>query len=67
MRHGAGEAREFQQMVADIGSVTIIIDDEVTSSQANKLSSLTHAQVIDRERLILNISAKRATTTEAKL
>jgi GTP-binding protein HflX len=64
---GSGKAQELQGMVADTKSDTIIIDESVTSSQANKLSSLTHAQVVDRERLILNIFARRATTTEAKL
>ncbi len=64
---GSGKAQELQGMVADTKSDTIIIDASVTSSQANKLASLTHAQVVDRERLILNIFARRATTTEAKL
>ena len=64
---GVGKAQELQSMVEEKGLGTIIIDASVTSSQANKLSSLTHAQVIDRERLILTIFARRATTTEAKL
>jgi len=64
---GVGKAQELQEIVAENGSKTIIIDESVTSAQANKLSAKTHAQVIDRERLILNIFARRATTTEAKL
>ncbi len=64
---GVGKAQELEGMVEDTHSGTIIIDESVTSAQANKLSSKTHAQVIDRERLILNIFARRATTTEAKL
>ena len=64
---GSGKAQELQGMVEDTKSDTIIIDESVTSAQANKLSSLTKAQVVDRERLILNIFARRATTTEAKL
>ena len=64
---GVGKAQELQAMVEDTKSGTIIIDESVTSAQANKLASMTHAQVIDRERLILNIFARRATTTEAKL
>lgn len=64
---GVGKAQELQGMVADTNSDTIIIDENVSSSQANKLSALTHASVVDRERLILNIFAKRAATTEAKL
>lgn len=64
---GVGKAQELQQMVEENGSDTIIIDEAVTSAQANKLSGLTHARVVDRERLILNIFARRANTTEAKL
>ena len=64
---GVGKAQELQTMVDDTKSDTIIVDASVTSSQANKLSGLTHAQIVDRERLILNIFARRANTTEAKL
>ena len=64
---GSGKAQELEGMVEDSHADTIIIDESITSAQANKLATKTHAQVIDRERLILNIFAKRATTTEAKL
>ena len=64
---GVGKAQELERKVAESGSGTIIIDESVTSAQANKLSSLTHASIVDRERLILNIFARRAVTTEAKL
>ncbi len=64
---GSGKAQELQGMVSDTKADTIIIDASVTSAQANKLATLTHAEVIDRERLILNIFARRAATTEAKL
>lgn len=64
---GVGKAQELQGMVEENGSKTIIIDESVTSAQANKLATLTHVDVVDRERLILNIFARRATTTEAKL
>ena len=64
---GVGKAQELEQMVAANDSDTIIIDESMTSAQANKLSELTHARVIDRERLILDIFARRANTTEAKL
>jgi tetratricopeptide (TPR) repeat protein len=64
---GVGKAQELQGMVEENGSDTIIFDASVTSSQANKLAALTHAEVVDRERLILNIFSRRANTTEAKL
>ncbi|HEV2138837.1 MAG TPA: GTPase HflX [Nitrososphaerales archaeon] len=64
---GVGKAQELQEMVAENDCNTIIIDESVTSSQANKLSSFTHTEIVDRERLILNIFARRAVTTEAQL
>lgn len=64
---GVGKAQELQEMVADNGSKTIIVDESLTSAQANRLASVTQAEVVDRERLILNIFARRANTTEAKL
>ncbi len=64
---GVGKADELREMVSANGSKTIIIDDSITSAQANKLAATTHVEVVDRERLILNIFALRATTTEAKL
>ena len=64
---GVGKAQELEGMVEETHSDTIIIDESLTSAQANKLSAKTHALVVDRERLILNIFARRATTTEAKL
>jgi GTPase len=64
---GSGKAQELEGMVADAHADTIIIDESITSAQANNLARKTHARVIDRERLILDIFAKRARTTEAKL
>jgi len=64
---GVGKAQELQEMVAENESKTIIVDESLTSSQANRLAKVTQAEVVDRERLILNIFARRANTTEAKL
>src|SRR5579863_2674453 len=64
---GVGKAQELQGMVEENGSNTIIVDETLSSAQANKLATLTHATIVDRERLILNIFARRAVTTEAKL
>jgi GTP-binding protein HflX len=64
---GVGKAEELKELVAGNGSRTIIVDERLTSSQANRLSMVTQAEVVDRERLILNIFARRAVTTEAKL
>lgn len=64
---GVGKAEELQTMVRENGSTTIIVDERLTSSQAYKLSKKTLVDVVDRERLILDIFAQRAHTPEAKL
>src|SRR6266849_9224168 len=64
---GVGKAQELKEIVSQNGSKTLIIDEELTSSQANNLAKAPHVEIVDRDRLILNIFAKRAVTTEAKL
>ena len=64
---GVGKAQELEGLVAESHAETIIVDEAMSSSQTLKLQSKTHAKVVDRERLILNIFATRAATTEAKL
>jgi GTP-binding protein HflX len=64
---GVGKAQELGEIVADNGSDTLIIDETISSAQANNLAKATQVEVIDRERLILNIFALRAATTQAKL
>ncbi len=64
---GEGKAQELCEVVGRNGSDTLIIDESLTSSQANNLAKVTKVEVIDRERLILNIFAKRASTTQAQL
>lgn len=64
---GSGKAEEISQAVKESGAEQVIVDEHLTSRQAYNLEKLTGAQVIDRERLILDIFHSRATTTEAKL
>ena len=64
---GAGKAEELREIAEKNGSKTLIVDEELTSSQAVHLSDVAKVEVVDRDRLILNIFAKRAATTEAKL
>jgi GTP-binding protein HflX len=64
---GAGKAEEVKKAVQESGAQQVIVDEHLTSKQIYNLEKLTGAQVIDRERLILDIFYSRATTTEAKL
>jgi GTPase len=64
---GSGKAEEIKEFVKESTADQIIVDEHLTSKQIHKLEKLTGIQVIDRERLILNIFYSRATTIEAKL
>lgn len=64
---GRGKAEEiaiaFQQQEADL----LIFDDELTPSQQRNWERLTKGRVIDRQEVILDIFAARASTKEAVL
>ena len=64
---GSGKAEEIKQFAKESNPDQIVVDEHLTSKQIHNLEKLTGTQVIDRDRLILNIFYSRATTTEAKL
>jgi GTP-binding protein HflX len=67
---GAGKAEEIKNFVKEYPAdkiQQIIVDEHLTTKQIYNLEKLTEVQVIDRERLILNIFSSRATSTESKL
>ena len=64
---GSGKAEEIRRVAEEEKTNLVVVDGRLSSSQAHNLARLTHQQVIDRERLILNIFDKRATSSEAKL
>jgi GTPase len=64
---GSGKAEEIKEFVRESKAEQIVVDEHLTSRQIHNLEKLTGVQVIDRERLILDIFYTRATTTEAKL
>jgi len=64
---GSGKAEEIKDFVKQSKADQIVVDEHLTSKQIHNIENLTEVQVIDRERLILNIFHSRATTTEAKL
>jgi GTPase len=64
---GSGKAEEIKDFIKQSKADQIVVDEHLTSKQIHNLEKLTEVQVIDRERLILNIFHSRATTTEAKL
>ncbi|MDQ4014104.1 MAG: GTPase HflX, partial [Thermoproteota archaeon] len=67
---GSGKAEEIKHFMKEHsvdGIQQLIVEEHLTTRQIHNLEKLTELQVIDRERLILNIFSSRATTTESKL
>lgn len=64
---GEGNAEKLRNIIEELGAKIVIFDAKLKSSQIFNLTKITGCEVIDRERLILEIFSKRATTTEAKL
>jgi GTP-binding protein HflX len=64
---GSGKAKELAELVADNGVEIAIFDNELRPVQAYNLAKATGVEAIDRFQLILQIFARRASTSEAKL
>ncbi len=64
---GRGKAEELKQMVEDIGRCVIIFDEVMKSTQAYNLATMVQTEIIDRERLILEIFEKRASSAESSI
>jgi len=64
---GSGKAREIAELCAGQQADCIIFDNPLSPSQQRNWEKLTHICVIDREEVILDIFAARATTREAVL
>lgn len=64
---GPGKAEELKGLVKEHDVDAILFDEKLRSVQIYNLAKLTGVEVIDREKLILEIFSRRASTTEAKL
>src|SRR5918912_1558064 len=64
---GRGKAEEVKEIVKEIRPDIIIFDETIKPTQIYNLASLCNIEIIDRERLILEIFEKRASTTESQI
>jgi len=64
---GSGKAQELAELVAKNGVEKTIFDNELRPVQAYNLAKTTGIEAVDRFQLILEIFARRASTSEAKL
>lgn len=64
---GKGKIQEIKELVVQYHADCVVCDDELTPAQYNNLQELLEIKVIDRTVMILDIFAKRASTSEGKL
>lgn len=64
---GKGKIQEVKDIVAKYHADCVVCDDELTPAQYHNLQDMLDVKVIDRTVMILDIFAKRASTSEGKL
>ncbi len=64
---GSGKVLEISELVDKLAVDVVILDHNATAVQERNLEQAFHCRVIDRTRLILDIFALRARTSEGKL
>jgi len=64
---GRGKAEEVKELVKQLEPEVIIFDEVLKPTQQYNLASLCQVEIIDRERLILDIFERRASTAESRI
>lgn len=64
---GKGKIEEVRELVTKYKADAVVCDDELSPAQYHNLQDLLEVKVIDRTVMILDIFAKRASTSEGKL
>jgi GTP-binding protein HflX len=64
---GSGKVAEIAAAVQALGTSTVVFDREISPAQQKALEASLRAKIIDRTRLILDIFAQRARTSEGRL
>lgn len=64
---GKGKIQEIKELVRKERADCVVCDDELTPAQYHNLQEMLEVKVIDRTVMILDIFAKRASTSEGKL
>lgn len=64
---GKGKIEEVKERVMELDATGVVCDDELTPAQLRNLEDLLNTKVMDRTMVILDIFAKRATTSEGKI
>jgi GTP-binding protein HflX len=63
---GRGKAEEIAKRLAELEADLVVVDDDLSGSQAKNLEEILGREVLDRSGLILAIFEKRARSAEAR-
>lgn len=64
---GKGKIDEVKERLWELGATGVVCDDELSPVQLKNLEQLLDTKVMDRTMIILDIFAKRASTSEGKI
>ena len=64
---GKGKIEEVRERIEQLDATGVVCDGELTPAQLRNLEDLLDTKVMDRTMVILDIFAKRATTSEGKI
>jgi len=64
---GPGKAEEVKELVQELRPNAIIFDEMIKPTQMYNLARMCKVEIVDRERLILEIFERRASTTESQI
>jgi len=64
---GPGKAEEVKELVQELKPNAIIFDEMIKPTQMYNLARMCKVEIVDRERLILEIFERRASTTESQI
>jgi GTP-binding protein HflX len=64
---GKGKIEEVRERIEQLDATGVVCDDELTPAQLRNLEDLLDTKIMDRTMVILDIFAKRATTSEGKI
>ena len=64
---GSGKLEELSEMIYETGATGIICDDELSPAQLRNMEEALDTKIMDRTLVILDIFAKRASTSEGKI
>lgn len=64
---GKGKIEEVRERIEELGASGVICDDELSPAQMRNLENALSTKIMDRTMLILDIFAKRASTSEGKI